>query len=66
VFAPRVTRLDWDGCRDGVAVAHLRIAGGTHQWPGATPPDPGPPSTIAAADVAWSFLRDRRLAPPAR
>jgi polyhydroxybutyrate depolymerase len=66
VVAPRVTRLDWDDCSAGAAVAHLRIAGGTHQWPGATPPDPGPPSTIAAADVAWRFLRDHRLAPLAR
>ncbi len=61
VVAPRVQRTDWVGCRDGAAVSHLRIAGGGHQWPGATPPDPGPASTISAADEAWRFLASRRI-----
>jgi poly(3-hydroxybutyrate) depolymerase len=60
--AARVARLDWSACRSGTAVAHLAIAAGRHQWPGATPPDPGPPSTISAAVEAWRFLSAHRLA----
>lgn len=59
--APRVVRTDWAGCRDAAAVAHLRILGGAHQWPGATPPDPGPASTISAAEQVWRFLAPRRI-----
>jgi polyhydroxybutyrate depolymerase len=62
VVATRVVRLDWTACRSGTAVAHLAIAAGRHQWPGATPPDPGPQSTISAAAEAWRFLRSHRLA----
>jgi poly(3-hydroxybutyrate) depolymerase len=35
-------------------------AGFGHQWPGATPPDPGPPSTFSAAQQAWAFLAPLR------
>jgi polyhydroxybutyrate depolymerase len=59
----RVVRLDWTSCRDGTAVAHLRLVGGTHAWPGADPPDPGPQLGVSAADEAWSFLRGRRRSP---
>ncbi|MCW3023626.1 MAG: hypothetical protein JWR30_2948 [Conexibacter sp.] len=58
----RVLRLDWSRCRAGTAVAHLRLDGGTHAWPGADPPDPGPQLGISASQEAWSFLRGRRLA----
>lgn len=61
VVAARVARLDWSSCRSGTAVAHLAISDGRHQWPGATPPDPGPPSTISAAVEAWRFLSTHRL-----
>jgi polyhydroxybutyrate depolymerase len=61
VVAARVVRLDWSACRSGAAVAHLAISAGRHQWPGATPPDPGPPSTISAAVEAWRFLSAHRL-----
>jgi polyhydroxybutyrate depolymerase len=57
-----VLRLDWRGCRDGTAVAHLRLLGGTHAWPGADPPDPGPRLGVSAAAEAWAFLRGRQLA----
>ena len=56
-----VLRLDWGACRDGTAVEHLRLDGGTHAWPGADPPDPGPKLGVSAAQEAWSFLRGRRL-----
>lgn len=62
VFAPRVTRLRWFGCGDGSVVEHLRIASGRHQWPGAVPPDPGPPATFSAAQETWRFLAARHLA----
>jgi polyhydroxybutyrate depolymerase len=54
--AERVMLLDWRGCAGGTRVEHLRIAGGEHQWPGATPVDPGPPSTISAATWIARFL----------
>jgi polyhydroxybutyrate depolymerase len=57
---PGVVRLDWRRCRDGAAVSHLRLVGGTHAWPGADPPDPGPRFGISAAQEAWRFLRPRR------
>jgi polyhydroxybutyrate depolymerase len=55
-----VLRLDWSGCNDGTAVAHLQLVGGEHAWPGADPPDDGP-QLVSASDEAWAFLRDRRL-----
>ena len=42
--------------RGGVRVEHIRISGGRHQWPGATPPDPGPPSTFCGACTIWRFF----------
>jgi polyhydroxybutyrate depolymerase len=60
----RVARLSWGPCRGGSQVVHLRIVGGRHQWPGASPPDPGPAAPLSAAEVAWRFLRGKRLAPP--
>lgn len=56
IVARRTVRVDWHGCASGTAVAHLRVLGGGHQWPGATPPDPGPPSTLSAARETWAFL----------
>jgi polyhydroxybutyrate depolymerase len=61
-IAPRATRYDWGACSDGTSVVHIAIAGGEHQWPGASPPDPGPAATISAAAQIWSFLAPRRLA----
>lgn len=51
----RTTRFAWGGC-DGVTVEHIRIAGGRHQWPGATPPDPGPRSTFCGACAILRFF----------
>jgi len=53
---PRVSRLDWATCAAGTEVEHFRIEGGTHAWPGATPPDPGPPAPISATQEAWRFF----------
>ena len=61
---PSTVSLRWEPCSDGVVVAHLRLRGGQHAWPGATPPDPGPPTRVNAAVEAWRFVRGARLAPP--
>ncbi|MDQ2761816.1 MAG: hypothetical protein M3Y17_15655 [Actinomycetota bacterium] len=55
-LAPGATIYRWQGCAGGVRVEHIKIAAGHHQWPGATPPDPGPPSAICAACTIWSFF----------
>jgi polyhydroxybutyrate depolymerase len=60
LVATRAQRTDWRGCAAGTTLAHIRVLGGGHQWPGATPPDPGPPSTISAAQQAWAFLAPLR------
>jgi polyhydroxybutyrate depolymerase len=59
--APRSVRVDWRGCAGSSALAHIQVLGGGHQWPGASPPDPGPPSTLSAARQAWAFLAPLRL-----
>jgi polyhydroxybutyrate depolymerase len=55
--APRVIRLDYGGCRDRTAVAHLRIVGGGHQLPGGLPPDSGQAASIDVPWQIWQFLR---------
>ena len=59
-------RLRWSDCTAGVVVEHIRITGGGHQWPGATPPDPGPRAGFSAAAEIWRFFAGirghRRLA----
>jgi polyhydroxybutyrate depolymerase len=60
---PNVLRLDWTRCRGGTSVAHLRLVGGAHAWPGGDPPDSGPQLGVSAADEAWEFLRRQRLTP---
>jgi len=58
--AGRVVRMRWHGCANTAAVAHIAVLGGRHQWPGATPPDPGPPGTLSAAQETWRFLAGLR------
>jgi polyhydroxybutyrate depolymerase len=55
-MAPRTTLYVWGGCAAGSLVQHVQITGGVHQWPGAVPPDPGPPTTICAACTIWGFF----------
>ncbi|MBS1870741.1 MAG: hypothetical protein JSS99_13885 [Actinobacteria bacterium] len=61
-IARGAVRYDWGACAGGTSVVHIAIAGGRHQWPGATPSDPGPAATISAAAQVWAFLAPRRLA----
>jgi polyhydroxybutyrate depolymerase len=67
-IAPRTTMFQWGICAQGSTVEHIRIVGGRHQWPGATPPDPGPKATISASRTIWTFfsaLGQQNLPPPA-
>jgi polyhydroxybutyrate depolymerase len=62
-IASDAERFDWRPCADGSALEHVRIDGGPHAWPGATPPDPGSVTTVAASSVVWDFFRARTRAP---
>jgi polyhydroxybutyrate depolymerase len=55
-LASRAKWFAWSGCAAGVRVEHIRVSGGRHQWPGASPPDPGPPSTFCGACTIWRFF----------
>jgi polyhydroxybutyrate depolymerase len=57
----RTVAYRWGGCASGASVEHVKILDGTHQWPGALPPDPGPPNTICGACEIWSFFSQRSL-----
>jgi polyhydroxybutyrate depolymerase len=62
-LAVRTTLYRWSGCASEVQVEHIRILRGRHQWPGARPADPGPPSTICAACTIWGFFSSLRSGP---
>jgi len=59
-LAARSTLYAWGRCNGSTSVEHVRILGGSHQWPGATPPDPGPASTFCGACVIWGFFASLR------
>ena len=63
--AAQVLLFKWSKCAGGTAVEHLEIIGGTHQLPGAMPPDYGPRSTVSVPWLVWSFLRSHQRAPQA-
>jgi polyhydroxybutyrate depolymerase len=63
-IAVRTTLFRWHNCAPDAIVEHVRILGGRHQWPGATPPDPGPPATICASCTVWSFFSKLTPAAP--
>jgi polyhydroxybutyrate depolymerase len=60
-IASRTVLFRWSGCAGGATVEHVRIQGGTHQWPGALPPDPGPASSFCGACEIWSFFSHVKL-----
>lgn len=65
VIAAHTVRFDWLRCAaPGVSVSHIAVLRGWHAWPGATPPDKGPPSTISAAREIVAFFSGRRLSGP--
>jgi polyhydroxybutyrate depolymerase len=61
------THLVWRGCRDGAEVAHWKLTGSGHGWPGESPPPGGEviagPQTrlVRAADEIWAFVSRFRL-----
>ena len=56
------TLIVWDGCTRGTTVAHWKLTGVGHGWPGTTQTPVreeliGPPTTIiSAAEEAWKFF----------
>jgi polyhydroxybutyrate depolymerase len=66
-FGQTATLLVWRGCRDGAEVAHWKLTGSGHGWPGESPPPGGEaisgPQTrlIRAADEVWAFVSRFRL-----
>lgn len=59
------TEMRWTGCHGGVAIVHIRIAGGHHVWPERTLPG-GATSSIWTFLSAWSLPEQdpvSRLAP---
>jgi polyhydroxybutyrate depolymerase len=63
-LATRTVLYRWRGCASGASVEHVKILDGTHQWPGALPPDPGPPSQLCGACEIWSFFSKLSLDGP--
>jgi polyhydroxybutyrate depolymerase len=61
------TRLAWRNCRDGAEVAHWKLTGSGHGWPGLSRPPggeniSGPQTTLLrAADEVWAFVSRFRL-----
>jgi len=62
-FGPATELYLWSPCADGTQVEHLKIYGGGHAWPGATPADVAPTAPISAASAVWSFFRSHSHAP---
>lgn len=56
------TLLVWRGCRGGAEVAHWKLTGSGHGWPGDSPPAGGEAlagptaKVIRAADEVWKFV----------
>jgi len=62
-FGPATEQYTWSSCQDGTQVEHLKIYGGGHAWPGATPADTAWTAPISAASAVWAFLRGHSLTP---
>ncbi len=52
--------IEWEGCAEGVRVAHWKLTGVGHGWPGSDPGREriiGPPTTLVnAAEEIWRFV----------
>jgi polyhydroxybutyrate depolymerase len=62
-YGPATELYLWSPCADGSQVEHLKIYGGGHAWPGATPADVAPTAPISAASAVWSFFRGHSQTP---
>jgi polyhydroxybutyrate depolymerase len=58
----RHVRFDWTSCDPGTRVAHLRIKGGPHEWPGATATRKPPHGPTSASWMVWRFFAHLRRA----
>jgi polyhydroxybutyrate depolymerase len=59
VPARHVVRLDWAPCDDGTAVAHLKVLGGSHEWPEALPEESDHSPGFSASAEVWRFFAGR-------
>lgn len=62
-YGPSSVVFRWRDCADHTEVAHIKIYGGGHAWPGADPPDSAPTAPISAAQAVWWFFSRHSLAP---
>jgi polyhydroxybutyrate depolymerase len=53
---PGVERYDWRGCPPGIAVAHVKIHGGHHEWPGGAATGKPPHDAFSASWSVWRFF----------
>jgi polyhydroxybutyrate depolymerase len=52
----KVGRFDWLRCAPGVRVAHVKIAGGPHEWPGWPATSMPPRPSFSASWAIWRFF----------
>jgi polyhydroxybutyrate depolymerase len=59
VPAHNVIRLQWGPCANGTAVAHLKVLGGTHEWPESRPERSDRSPGLSAGRAGWQFFASR-------
>jgi polyhydroxybutyrate depolymerase len=59
VPARNVVRLQWGPCANGTAVAHLKVLGGTHEWPESRPERGDRSPGLSASEAVWQFFVSR-------
>ena len=57
-LSPGVEQFDWVHCAPGVRVAHVRIKGGPHEWPGGAATTKPPHSGFSASWSVWRFFAE--------
>lgn len=58
MLTPSVERYDWPYCPTGLHVAHIKIKGGPHEWPGGAAGSRPPSSGFSASWTVWQFFAD--------
>ena len=66
-FAPHVLLYEKFGCANGTTVAHIKLIGGIHAWPGAADLSHGPQVDfdVDASLAVWQFFECQAAANPA-
>jgi polyhydroxybutyrate depolymerase len=59
-LAPKIERRDWVRCLPGARVAHVRIDGGPHEYPGGAATRTPPSSGLSASWAVWRFFANLR------